>query len=79
MDLGIKSVVIARMDVSDENPPVEGLVSDLPTLVLMPAYDKVPPFQFYSGLAKVLPIMTWVQEHASIGFDLPDLPHPELQ
>jgi hypothetical protein len=63
------------MDVTDENPPVDGLVANLPTLVLLPAHDKEPPFLHYSGLAKVLPLMQWVQEHASVHFALPNLPH----
>ncbi len=76
-NLSIPSLVIARMDVTDAAPPahLNLLVGPLPILVLLPALEKRPPWQFYSGVGKIQEIMKWVHRHASIPFDLPDLPH----
>ena len=75
MQLG--SLVIARMDVSHEAPPAHlGLmVGNLPIIAMIPAADKHPPWNFYSGLSKVQQMMKWVHEMASIPFDLENLPH----
>jgi len=77
LDLDIKSLVVARMDVSNEAPPGElnMLVSALPLVLLVPAEDKSPPWLYYSGVSKVKTMMTWVEEYASIPFTLPNLPH----
>ena len=58
-------------------PPLDGAVSaaELPTLLLLPAHDKRPPYKFYSGVAKVQPMMRWVGEAADVKFELPDLCH----
>ena len=79
-DLDIKSLLIARMDVSDEAPPVHAnlMVGELPILVLMPATiddtEKPTPI-FYSGVGKIQQMMKWVQNHVAIPFNLPNLPH----
>merc|ERR1711991_1176012 len=79
-ELGIKSLLIARMDVSDEAPPVHAnlMVGELPILVLMPATiddtEKPTPI-FYSGVGKIQQMMKWVQNHVAIPFNLPNLPH----
>ena len=79
--LDIKSLTIARMDVSDESPPahLNLMVSDLPILVLLPAAlgegGKTAPWYFFSGVGKVQSLMKWVQAHAAIPFHLPNLPH----
>jgi hypothetical protein len=76
-DLGIKSLVIARMDVTDDAPPphLHFLEHKLPTVVLLSAEDKNPPWNFYSGVGKVQTMMKWVEKHVSIPFTLPNLPH----
>lgn len=43
-------------------------------LAMFPAFDKKPPFRYYSGITKVRPMMTWVHENAAVHFDLPELP-----
>lgn len=77
MDLEVSSLVVARMDVSNEAPPahLNLLVSALPLLVLIPADDKMPPWLYYSGVSKVQTMMKWVQQYSSIPFELPNLPH----
>lgn len=74
---GIESLVVARFDTTDAAPPVAlALVAaELPTILFLPAYDKRPPYTFYSGLSKVQPIMRWAEQVASIRFSLPDLCH----
>ena len=46
-ELGISSLVISHMDVSDETPPtfLKLQIHSLPSLVMFPANDKAPPFQ----------------------------------
>ena len=50
-ELNIPSLVIARMDLTDESPPTHmGLVvGTLPIVVILPAGSKIPPWTFYSG------------------------------
>eukprot|EP00949_MAST-11_sp_MAST-11-sp1_P000639 g639.t1 len=73
-ELGIESVVIARMDVTHEPPPHLFDTPSLPTLVFLPAYAKEAPFQYYSGVAKVRPMMDFVAKHAAIRFHMGELP-----
>ena len=77
LDLEVKSLVVARMDVSSEAPPgdLNLLVSALPLLVLLPANDKTPPWLYYSGVSKVQTMMKWVAEYAAVPISLPNLPH----
>jgi hypothetical protein len=53
--VSIPSLVIARMDVSDESPPSSFNINlaSLPSLVIFPAKDKGAPYRFFSGVAKV--------------------------
>lgn len=76
-DLGITSLVVARMDVTDDTPPahLNLLQQTLPLLVLLPADDKSPPWNYYSGVGKVQTMMKWVEKFVSIPFTLPNLPH----
>ena len=77
-DLDIKSLVIARMDVTDETPPSYlNLIqqSALPIMVMIPSGSKYPPWSFYSGIGKIQPMMKWVEKHASISITLGNLPH----
>ena len=70
-DLNVYSLVIARMDVSDESPPshLNLMESALPILVLLPAYAKHPPWSFYSGVGKVQPMMKWVHQQVHYSTD----------
>ena len=78
--LRIKTLTIARMDVTDETPPahLNLMAGELPILVLLPAsaddIERSLPI-FYSGVGKIQQMMKWVQKHASIPFELPNLPH----
>lgn len=75
--LGIESVIIAAMDLTTQNPgaSLETTLPTLPAILLLPASAKGPPYRWYSGVGKTGPIMTWVEEHASIRFKLPPLAH----
>ena len=80
VDLKIDSLVIARMDVTDESPPahLNLMAGELPILVLFPAVgDELarPLPIFYSGVGKIQQMMKWVQQHAAMPFELPNLPH----
>ena len=61
--LDINSVKIARMDVSKTPPPTDVDASHLPLIVLYRAYAKTPPYVYFSGIAKVRPLMDWVQQN----------------
>ena len=78
-ELNIPSLVIARMDVSDESPPPEYSLMPshvaLPIVIFMPADAKHPPWNYYTGVGKMKSMMMWIQEHASIPFELPNLAH----
>lgn len=76
-DMRVASLVVARFDATHEAPPLDGALTaaELPILLLLPAKDKRPPFKFYSGLAKVQPMMRWAADTADLKFDLPDLCH----
>jgi len=78
-DLHLPHLLIARFDATLDTPPppLTSALSqaDLPLLVFLPANNKHPPLRFYSGLAKVQPIMRWVQDMAYFSFELPALPH----
>ena len=76
-ELKVPTLEIARMDTSDESPPahLNLLVGPLPLLLMIPADNKHPPWNFYSGVGKVQPLMQWVQSQSTFHFDLPNLPH----
>jgi hypothetical protein len=71
------SLVVARMDVTDESPPGDlGFrLTTLPSLVILPAKDKSQPYRYFSGVAKVLELMQWVEAEASTPLNLPPLAH----
>ncbi len=74
-ELGIKSVVVARYDLTwQPTPRATFNVQSLPSMVMLPAYEKFPPYKYYSGVSRVQSIMEWVHENAAIKFDLPELP-----
>jgi hypothetical protein len=76
-ELNIPSLVIGRMNVTNDSPPAElGIItSKLPLFILLPAGAKHPPWSYYSGISKIQQMMKWVQQQAAIKFDLPHLPH----
>jgi thiol-disulfide isomerase/thioredoxin len=41
----------------------------VPSLLMLPAFHKSPPFRFYSGQGKVFPIMDWVRANAGHKFE----------
>lgn len=72
------SVVVARMDVTDESPPprLHFALASLPALVLLPARDKQPPYRYFSGVAKVGELLKWVAAEATaVPVVLPPLAH----
>jgi thioredoxin-like negative regulator of GroEL len=84
--LNIPSLVVARMDVTDDSPPahLNLMTSELPIIVLLQATANIPgssgggktaPWVFFSGIGKVQTLMKWVQKHAAVPFELPNLPH----
>jgi hypothetical protein len=77
LELQVSSLVVARMDVSQQAPPgdLNMLTNTLPLLVLLPANDKTAPWLYYSGVSKVKTMMEWVAQYAAIPFTLPNLPH----
>jgi thioredoxin-like negative regulator of GroEL len=76
-ELNIPSVVIARMDVDTDTPPahMNMINGPLPLVLIVPAHAKYPPWNYFSGVGKVQPLMKWIHEHASIPFELENLPH----
>jgi thiol-disulfide isomerase/thioredoxin len=76
-ELEITSLLIARMDVGEETPPphMNMINGQLPLVLMIPANMKYPPWTYFSGVGKVQPMMKWVHEHASIPFELENLPH----
>ena len=54
--LNIPSLVVARMDVTEEAPPAEyGMIpsmASLPLVLLLPADNKKPPWNYYTGMHK---------------------------
>ena len=76
-DQGIASLVVARMDITDEAPPaaLNLVTGPLPLVVMLPAGAKHPPWSFFSGVGKSAQMMKWAAAQATFTFDLPSLPH----
>ena len=77
-ELGVDSVAVARMDVGVH--PMPPLLSSahrhpLPTVLMLPARRKEPPFAFYDGRAHAKHLLLFAQKHASRPFALPPNPH----
>ena len=74
-DIGVDTLVVARMDLSRTPPPPEVHV-DVPVIALLPAFRKSPKphYVYYSGIAKVRPMMDWVQKHAARKINFGELP-----
>jgi len=61
-------LVCARVDLDRFRP--EGLMDvSVPAIALLPAYNKSPPFRFFSAIAKVFTMMEWARENAGRPFE----------
>jgi len=74
-ELEFSNVAVYRLDVATEGVPSSMKLSSVPSVFFFPAFKKQPPFIQYTGEAKVLPLMFFVQKYSDIKFSLPDLPH----
>jgi len=74
-ELRIKTVAIARMDVSRFSVPTQVQLLRVPSILLFPAFAKDPPHLHFEGTINVQRLMWWVEDHASRPFKLPSLPH----
>eukprot|EP00929_Paragymnodinium_shiwhaense_P058459 TRINITY_DN29272_c0_g1_i3.p1 TRINITY_DN29272_c0_g1~~TRINITY_DN29272_c0_g1_i3.p1 ORF type:complete len:583 (+),score=135.63 TRINITY_DN29272_c0_g1_i3:354-2102(+) len=74
-ELKIKSAKVVRLDLSQFSAPTSVQISEIPSLVLFPAFSKDPPHQYFRGKFKVQHILWWLQAGASLDFKLPELPH----
>ena len=75
-ELRIRSLNVARFDLAKGPAPdfIANHLGRLPAIVLIRANAKEEPL-FFSGAAKVLPVMQWVHQHVALPFTLPELPH----
>ena len=76
-ELNISTLVIARMDVTNDAPPAKYnfLSSELPILVILPGGNKYPPWNTYSGVGKMQSMMKWIHSSVTNEFELENLPH----
>jgi Thioredoxin-like domain/Thioredoxin len=79
-ELKINSVKVYRIDRTLH--PTEAIIGhyNLPAILFLPAFHKNRPYVQYTGEAKTVPLMFFVQKYADIKFELPELPHltPDL-
>ena len=73
-ELAVPTLTLALVDLSSTAPPPELALGALPALLMLPADDKGPPFRFYTGPGRVLPVMEWIAEHCAHPVRLPVLP-----
>jgi len=74
--LGLDTVVVARIDLSGNQLPIDVEFERLPSILILPGKDKLPPYRYYHGKGKVRPIMFWVKEMVSFPFTFEnDTPH----
>mmetsp|Transcript_22557 Transcript_22557/g.41530 ORF Transcript_22557/g.41530 Transcript_22557/m.41530 type:complete len:668 (+) Transcript_22557:103-2106(+) len=74
-ELRIKTVKIAKMDVSRFSVPTQVQLLRVPSILLFPAFAKDPPHLHFEGEVNVQRLMWWVEDHASRPFKLRALPH----
>jgi len=67
----VKSLVIAKINVPENDMPQGLNIRGFPTLMLFPAQDKGEPIT-YEGERSVASIARFVHEHASIPFEFPE-------
>jgi len=73
--LGIPSVVVASLHPESVAIPTTLTYKALPAIFFFPAYNKKPPHVQFTGKLKPRFLMLFVEQHASIRFNLPELPH----
>jgi hypothetical protein len=68
-ELKIDSLLIARMDLTDESPPphLNLVVGKLPLVIMLPAGSKSPPWTYFSGkYCTALALCGWEQSVPSL-------------
>ncbi|CAK0845709.1 unnamed protein product [Prorocentrum cordatum] len=78
-ELKVRTIRVVRFDMSLFAAPPSVQVSEVPSMVFFPAFSKEPPYQVFRGKWKVQQLMWWIQDRASLGFSLPELPHLDEQ
>lgn len=66
---GIDSVVVAKMDATANDPPQSVHIEGFPTILFFPANNKSKPVT-YDGKRKVKSFVKFIQQHASVSFEL---------
>ena len=77
-ELGYETICVARLDVSRfALPPSLGFINldSLPIVLLLPARNKKPPWQIFTGKAAAYELMYFVARHANSKIALPPNPH----
>eukprot|EP00927_Polykrikos_kofoidii_P009232 TRINITY_DN13832_c2_g1_i1.p1 TRINITY_DN13832_c2_g1~~TRINITY_DN13832_c2_g1_i1.p1 ORF type:complete len:836 (-),score=145.35 TRINITY_DN13832_c2_g1_i1:85-2493(-) len=74
-ELSIRTAKVVRLDMARFSAPTQIQISEIPSVVMFPAFSKDPPHQVFRGKFKVQHIMWWIQDRASLKFSLPELPH----
>jgi hypothetical protein len=73
------SFVVAQLDVKKHTPLPAALkavnLHDIPTVLMLPAKRKEPPFRLFHGDARPKELLYFAQAHASRRFELPPNPH----
>lgn len=73
------SLVVAQLDVKKNTPLPVALkavnLHDIPTVLMLPAKRKEPPFRFFHGEARPKELLYFAQAQASRRFELPPNPH----
>jgi hypothetical protein len=74
-ELEFPNIRVYRMDISQESVPKHIRIDHIPSVYFFPAFKKTPPYVEYTGEAKILPMMFFVEKFADIPITLPELPH----
>ena len=75
----VSTIEVAHIDLSKDFPPESFpdhnllLTGSLPMLVLFPAGQKEPPWNFYSGIGDTYQIIDWIHSKVAYPFQYPDL------
>jgi len=81
LNISPKNLVLARLDLSLFRAPPEFHLSELPSIAMIAAFAKTPPFSFFTEVAKVADMMRWVERTSGRDWKLGNLAHlsPEDQ
>ena len=74
-ELEYPNIRIYRMDIAQESVPKHIRIDHIPAIYFFPAFKKTPPYVQYTGEAKIVPMMFFVEKYADIQIQLPELPH----